>query len=54
MPIYEYLCRCGEVTPYISNKLNGGPLTVRCQSCGKRAKKILSTVIHKGKVKGEA
>lgn len=52
MAWYEYECKNGHRTHRITDKLDGGPKYVMCKSCGKRARKILSVVTHKGKHKG--
>ena len=40
MPVYEFECRCGEVTEELT-KMDTRSIT--CPKCGKKAKKIIST-----------
>jgi putative FmdB family regulatory protein len=39
MPVYEFECRCGEVTEELT-KMDTRSIT--CPKCGKKAKKIIS------------
>jgi len=39
MPLYEYACRCGEVTETIRK---GSVKSVKCPKCGRKAKRQMS------------
>ena len=39
MPVYEFECRCGEVTEELTKM---GTRSIICPKCGKKAKKIIS------------
>lgn len=44
MPLYEYECKCGN-TIEKTFKIAACPLLVKCNKCGKNAKKIISSNI---------
>jgi putative FmdB family regulatory protein len=39
MPVYEFECRCGEITEEL---VRMDTKTIKCPQCGKRAPKIMS------------
>jgi len=42
MPLYTYECaKCGEVTDMLS-PMDSYPKTIRCTSCGARARKVIA------------
>ncbi len=42
MPVFEYECTCGHVTDEVTKEPKK---TIKCEECGKRAKKIISVPV---------
>jgi len=46
MPLYEYKCKCGEITEEFFHSTEIPPGIIQCEMCGKKAFRVMSAPSH--------